>query len=125
MTKTNEAQNSGVAIGRRKSAIARVKLVPGTGEVKINSIVALEYFQNSIEAIESCRLPLHIFGLSSTYDLYIQTSGGGFKGQVQAIRLGIARALVHFDISKTYPNRQKGLKDKNLGRQQIFLRSKQ
>jgi len=100
MTKTNETQKNGVAIGRRKSAIARVRLVPGNGEIKINKILGLEYFQNSTESLEACRLPLHIFGLANTYDIYVQTIGGGLEGQLQAIRLGIARALAHFDISK-------------------------
>lgn len=100
MAKNNEAQKTGIAIGRRKSATARVRLVPGTGEVKINKILGLDYFHNSAESIESCRLPLHIFGLANTYNIEVQTSGGGLEGQLHAIRLGIARALVHFDNSK-------------------------
>lgn len=100
MAKNNEAQKNGIAIGRRKSATARVRLLPGTGGLKINKILGLEYFHNSTEAIESCRLPLHIFGLADTYDIEVQTSGGGLEGQLQAIKLGIARALVHFDNSK-------------------------
>lgn len=100
MTKTNEAQKTGAAIGRRKSAIARVRLIPGTGDIKINKILGLDYFQNSAESVEACRFPLHVFGLADTYNLEIQTSGGGLEGQLQAIRLGIARALAHFDLSK-------------------------
>lgn len=109
MTKANEAQKNGIAIGRRKSAVARVRLIPGNGDIKINKILGIEYFQNSVESIEACRLPLHIFGLSNTYDLDIQTSGGGLEGQLQAIRLGIARALVHFDLSKRSKLKSLGL----------------
>jgi small subunit ribosomal protein S9 len=100
MSENTEAQKNGIALGRRKSATARVRLVPGTGEVKINKISGLNYFHNSAESIESCRLPLHIFGLIDTYNIEVQTSGGGLEGQIQAIRLGIARALVGFDNSK-------------------------
>jgi small subunit ribosomal protein S9 len=100
MTKLNEAKKNGVAIGRRKSAIARVRLIPGDGEIKINKILGLEYFHNSTESLEACRLPLHVFGLADTYNVQVQTIGGGLEGQLQAIRLGIARALAHFDSSK-------------------------
>ena len=100
MTKDNEVKKTGIAVGRRKSATAKVRLVPGTGELKINKISGLDYFHNSSASIESCRLPLHVFGLASTYNVEVQTSGGGLEGQLQSIRLGIARALLHFDNSK-------------------------
>lgn len=109
MTKDNEIKKNGIAIGRRKSATAKVRLVPGTGEVKINKISGLDYFHNSSESIEACRLPLHIFGLANTYNLEVQTSGGGLEGQLQAIRLGIARALAHFDSSKRSKLKSLGL----------------
>jgi small subunit ribosomal protein S9 len=100
MTETRESVKLGVAIGRRKSSTARVRLLPGTGKLKVNQILGIEYFQNSTESIELCRLPLHIFDLAYTYDVEVQTFGGGLAGQIQAIKLGIARALVKFDISK-------------------------
>ena len=109
MTNTNDAQNNHFAIGRRKSAIARVRLLPGTGEIKINKKLGLDYFHNSTESIESCRLPLHLFGLANTYNLEIQTAGGGLEGQVQAIRLGIARALAYFDTTKRSKLKSLGL----------------
>ena len=113
MTKSNEVQKNGIAIGRRKSAIARVRLIPGTGEIKINKMLGLDYFHNSAESVESCRLPLHIFGLSNTYDVDIQTAGGGLEGQLQAIRLGIARALAHYDISKRPKLKSLGLLERD------------
>nr|YP_009550579.1 ribosomal protein S9 [Eustigmatophyceae sp. Chic 10/23 P-6w]QAA11516.1 ribosomal protein S9 [Eustigmatophyceae sp. Chic 10/23 P-6w] len=100
MAQNNEAQKNGIAIGRRKSATARVRLIAGTGQIKINKILGLEYFHNSSESLESCRLPLHVFGLADTYDIEVQTHGGGLEGQLKAIRLGIARVLAHFDNSK-------------------------
>jgi small subunit ribosomal protein S9 len=109
MTKINESQNTGIAIGRRKSAIARVRLIPGNGDVKINKITGIEYFQNSIESLENCRFPLHVFGLANTYDVEIQTFGGGVEGQIQSIRLGIARALAFFDNSKRSKLKSLGL----------------
>lgn len=109
MTKINESQKTGIAIGRRKSAIARVRLIPGNGDVKINKIAGVEYFQNSVESLENCRFPLHIFGLANTYDLEIQTFGGGFEGQIEAIRLGVARALAFFDNSKRSKLKSLGL----------------
>lgn len=109
MSKNNEAQKNGIAIGRRKSATARVRLTPGNGEVKINKISGLNYFHNSSESIESCRLPLHIFGLVDTFNIEIQTSGGGLEGQLQAIRLGIARALVNVDSSRRPKLKSEGL----------------
>ena len=109
MTEHNVTQKKGIAIGRRKSAIARVRLIPGNGEIKINKILALNYFHNSAESLESCRLPLHIFGLADTYNIEVQTAGGGLEGQVQAIRLGIARALAHFDSSKRSKLKSLGL----------------
>nr|YP_009131368.1 30S ribosomal protein S9 [Trachydiscus minutus]AIB04165.1 30S ribosomal protein S9 [Trachydiscus minutus] len=109
MTKINESQNTGIAIGRRKSAIARVRLIPGNGDVKINKITGIEYFQNSVESLENCRFPLHVFGLANTYDVEIQTFGGGMAGQIQAIRLGLARALAFFDNSKRSKLKSLGL----------------
>lgn len=109
MTKINESQKTGIAIGRRKSAIARVRLIPGNGNIKINKISGVEYFQNSVESLENCRFPLHIFGLANTYDLEIQTFGGGFEGQIEAIRLGVARALAFFDNSKRSKLKSLGL----------------
>jgi small subunit ribosomal protein S9 len=100
MTETRDSVKLGVAIGRRKSATARVRLLPGTGKLKVNQILGIEYFQNSTESVESCRFPLHIFDLANTYDVEVQTFGGGLEGQIQAIKLGIARALAKFDISK-------------------------
>jgi len=109
MSKNTEAQNNNIAIGRRKSATARVRLIPGSGEIKINKISGLNYFHNLTESIESCRLPLHLFGLVDNYNIEIQTSGGGLEGQLQAIRLGIARALVSIDSSRRPKLKSSGL----------------
>ncbi len=109
MAKYNEAEKNAIAIGRRKSAMARVRLVPGTGTVKINKILGLDYFHNSLESISLCRYPLLLFGLADSYDIEVETSGGGLEGQIQAIRLGVARALVQDDTSTRPLLKSKGL----------------
>jgi small subunit ribosomal protein S9 len=80
------------AIGRRKEAVARVYLNKGTGEIKVNdkeykNYFTLIYLQNQVE------LPLKTIEALDQYDININVQGGGPKGQAEAIKLGIARAL--------------------------------
>lgn len=80
------------AIGRRKEAVARVYLNKGTGEIKVNdkeykSYFTLIYLQNQVE------LPLKTIEALDQYDINVNVQGGGPKGQAEAIKLGIARAL--------------------------------
>ena len=81
------------SIGRRKKSIARVYLVEGTGKFKINGREAKSYFKT-----ESLMYKLNqaflISDLKNNYDMYAKVEGGGTTGQVEAIRLGISRALV-------------------------------
>jgi small subunit ribosomal protein S9 len=81
------------SIGRRKKSIARVYLVEGTGKFKINGREAKSYFKT-----ESLMYKLNqaflISDLENNYDMYAKVEGGGTTGQVEAIRLGISRALV-------------------------------
>jgi small subunit ribosomal protein S9 len=83
--------------GRRKKAIARVRLIPeGTGEIIINKKTLDEYFpQGTLKYI--VRQPLELVGATAKYDIYVNVVGGGFTGQAGAIRLGIARALIIAD----------------------------
>jgi len=90
------------AVGRRKTAIARVYLVKGSGVVKVNHRHLLEYFP--IEAISLIvRQPLEKLKLADQYDLNINVSGGGLRGQAEAIRLGIARALCKLYLENNRP----------------------
>lgn len=79
--------------GRRKTSIARVRLIPGSGKLVINGLPGESYLQFSPNYLRISYEPLKTLGLSKDYDIYVQTTGGGLKGQADAIRLGIARAL--------------------------------
>ncbi len=80
-------------LGRRKSSIARVKMVPGTGKILVNKKTPSEYFPNSL-VIQDMEQPLVLTDTKQNYDIFVKVIGGGFNGQAGAIRLGIARALV-------------------------------
>ena len=82
--------------GRRKSSIARVYLVPGTGKVTINKKDMEEYFGlNTLKVIVN--QPFAATGTTGKYDVLVNVHGGGFTGQAGAIRHGIARALLKVD----------------------------
>lgn len=81
------------AIGRRKAAIARVYVSEGTGKIVINKRELDNYFPSSILQFV-VKQPLTKLDVASKYDIKINLNGGGFKGQAEAARLGIARALV-------------------------------
>lgn len=81
------------AIGRRKAAVARVYVSEGTGKITINKRDIEVYFPSSILQYV-VKQPLNKLGVAEKYDIKINLGGGGFKGQSEAARLGIARALV-------------------------------
>ena len=84
------------AVGRRKKAIARVRLVPGDGKVVINGRDIDNYF--GLETLKmTVRQPLALTNLEARYDVLVNVYGGGLSGQAGAIRHGIARALVKAD----------------------------
>lgn len=85
-----------VAIGRRKTAVASVRVRPGTGQININGRKAEEYFPLDFQR-NSMLLPFAKMGGNMRHDLMIRVKGGGIEGQVDAIRLGLARALVMDD----------------------------
>ncbi len=84
------------AIGRRKAAVARVFVTEGTGNIVINKKELAAYFPSSILQY-IVNQPLNILGLAGKYDIKVNLNGGGFNGQAEALRLGIARALVKID----------------------------
>lgn len=95
-------------IGRRKSAIAKVKMKIGKGEIYINGKVFQEYVHNNPKMIKIIQSPLYILGKEKSYDFDIMSKGGGLIGQSEAIKLGISRAL-----SKTISDEdKKKLKEK-------------
>jgi small subunit ribosomal protein S9 len=81
------------ATGRRKSAIARVYLNEGKGNITINGRELKEYFPSEILQY-IVKQPLEVLNLIGSYDVKANLDGGGIKGQAEALRLGIARALV-------------------------------
>ena len=82
--------------GRRKTAVARVRLVPGNGKIFINKRNIDEYFGlDTLKVI--VRQPLELTKTTSMYDVLVNVHGGGFSGQAGAIRHGIARALIQAD----------------------------
>jgi len=84
------------AVGRRKNAVARVRITPGTGKRIINKIQMKKYLQR--ETLEMVvEQPLQTAGLSENFDVFVNVRGGGLSGQAGAIRHGITRALVEYD----------------------------
>ncbi|MBO8126488.1 MAG: 30S ribosomal protein S9 [Firmicutes bacterium] len=85
-----------MATGRRKSSVARVRLVPGKGKIVINGREIEDYFGRPV--LETLvKEPLEKTGTSGQYDVLANVHGGGLSGQAGAIRLGIARALQEVD----------------------------
>jgi len=94
--------------GRRKRAVARVKIVPGTGVITINNRVADEYFPRP-SLMQIVRQSLEVTETASRFDVHVKTAGGGVAGQAGAVRHGIARALVEFDEAMRGALRKNGL----------------
>ena len=96
------------SIGRRKTAIARVYLTPGSGEIKVNSRDFKEYFPTGPlqYIVNQAQQSVNVVG---QFDITINVDGGGIKGQAEATRLGIARALVKVNEENKSPLRKEGL----------------
>ncbi len=84
------------AVGRRKSAVARVYLSQGNGKVIVNNRELKEYFPTGTLQYIVLQ-PLNLFELASKYDLKVNVDGGGVKGQAEALRLAVSRALIKID----------------------------
>ncbi|MCX5925131.1 MAG: 30S ribosomal protein S9 [Candidatus Dependentiae bacterium] len=83
-------------VGRRKSSVARVWLTRGSGKIVVNGLSINEYF-DTIVSRKSVQLPFEMCPMSSNYDVKANVSGGGKEGQADAVKLGIARALLKED----------------------------
>ena len=92
----------GQALGRRKEAIARVRLVPGTGSWTINGRSLEDYFPNKLHQ-QLVSSPFVLLDLQGRFDVVARISGGGVSGQAGALRLGIARALNAIDAEANRP----------------------
>ena len=82
--------------GRRKGAVARVRLRPGTGVITINKRALEDYFPNDTHRMVLTE-PLRLTETAETYDVDVTMHGGGVSGQAGALRLGIARSLIELD----------------------------
>ena len=96
------ASGPGAATGRRKQAIARVRIVPGTGEWQINGRTLEAYFPNKVHQ-QIVGEPFTVLDLTGAYDVLVRVHGGGPSGQAGAVRLGVARALNGVDEELNRP----------------------
>jgi small subunit ribosomal protein S9 len=100
------ASAPGAATGRRKQAIARVRIVPGTGQWKVNGRSLEEYFPNKVHQ-QIVNEPLKVLELDGAYDVLVRVHGGGPSGQAGAVRLGVARSLNGVDEELNRPTLKK------------------
>jgi small subunit ribosomal protein S9 len=103
-----ETEFQRITVGRRKTAVARVFLRPGSGAYKINGKALPEYFK-TINTQLKVQEPLRVVDLSDKYDVFCNVNGGGITGQSDSIALGIARYLVELN-----PNYRDALKKRGL-----------
>ena len=82
--------------GRRKTSVARVRLIPGSGKITVNGRDVNEYLPFEVLVMD-LKQPLEITNNLETFDVIVNVNGGGFSGQTGAIRLGITRALLEYD----------------------------
>lgn len=106
MSQTNKVLAMGV--GRRKSAIAQIKITKGNGEFIINGKSGLTYMQENPSFLLAIQAPLDLLGLQQNYTVQVKVTGGGLAGQADAIRLGVARALCLLEESYRTSLRIKG-----------------
>jgi len=97
-----------MATGRRKTAVARVRLVPGTGRIIVNGRDAVEYFGRSL-VLKTLQQPLEVTDTLGKFDVSVNVCGGGITGQAEATRHGIARALLLVSEEYRKPLKQAGL----------------
>lgn len=97
---------SGAAVGRRKQAIARVRVVPGSGTITVNGRTLEDYFPNKLHQ-QLINDPFTVLNLGGAYDVIARISGGGPSGQAGALRLAIARALNEIDRENNRPTLKK------------------
>ncbi len=96
------------ATGRRKTAIARVRVIPGEGRIIVNGKTVDEFFGGNERQKASVLAPLRVARTLSEFDVFVSASGGGITGQAESIRLGLSRAMVNMDPALRTPLRLKG-----------------
>jgi len=96
----------GAATGRRKEAIARVRITPGTGQWTVNGKSLAEFFPDKVHQ-QLVNDPFKVLDIEGRYDVIARLHGGGVSGQAGALRLGIARALNGIDVEGNRPSLKK------------------
>ena len=126
----SETTSAYFGIGRRKTSVAKVILVPGTGSMVVNQKPGELYMQCNSQYINTSKNPLITLGLVDQFDINIKTKGGGFTGQTDAICLAIARALANEGSTNRSELKNEGLNNnklmltiKNLKDAKIFANS--
>ena len=97
-----------IFVGRRKTSVARVIMLPGNGNIKVNDKNANEYFKSDAMIIEITQ-PLKLTNTMGMYDISVNVKGGGISGQVGAVKLAIARGLVFLNEENRAILRTNGL----------------
>jgi small subunit ribosomal protein S9 len=97
-----------IASGRRKTAVASIRMQPGTGNIKVNGKDFIEYFP-SLSMQNTILRPLEIANAIHGFDIEVKASGGGINGQAGALRLALSRALIQSDETLRVPLRAEGL----------------
>lgn len=106
--KTSQKMTVYYATGRRKTAIARVWLMPGKGSIRVNDKPVSEYFGRKVWELY-VGTPLEVAEAQDKFDIIAKAHGGGYSGQAGAIRHGISRALVSFNEELRVPLKKEGL----------------
>ena len=94
-------------IGRRKTSVARLYLSAGSGKISINGRTLENYFPSEIHKI-IIKQPFVLLEVDGKYDMKVNVNGGGFKGQAEAIRLAVSRALCEIDLENRPPLKKEG-----------------
>ena len=108
MTDQVAVQSPSLGTGRRKEAVARVRLVPGTGQFSLNGRPLESYFASRAHRMIITE-PLRVAGREKEFDVIARLDGGGVSGQAGALRQGIARALIELDPELRPPLKREGL----------------
>lgn len=94
--------------GRRKTSVARVRLVPGSGSITINGRPGDHYLNFNPAYLAAVKAPLQTLGLAESYDVLVNVHGGGLTGQADAIKQGAARALCNLSLDNRKPLKIEG-----------------
>jgi len=107
---TNSTSNNVVywGTGRRKTSVARVRLIPGKGKVTINGRAGDHYLNFNPAYLAAVKAPLQTLGLADSYDVLANVFGGGLTGQADAIKQGAARALCELSLDNRKPLKLEG-----------------